>query len=167
MLNPLSLVTSGKVVAIALAVGVAVGGVGTWRVMSWRETAQQVKVVTKTIEKVKLQPVVTERVVTKYLKARGDSEKHTQDLILEIPTHVTPETDAAYPVPCGFVRVFNGAWHGPLPDPTRCPDGAASDVPLSAVSGAEAVNGGNYDKIANQLTALQDWIREQKALSDK
>lgn len=153
---------------IALFVaGAIMGAGGTWRVMSWRASHQQVKVLTKTIEKVKLQPVVTERVVTKYINVRDAAAKHTQDLILEIPNHVPPDADARFPVSCGFVRVFNDAWHGPVPDPSRCPDGAAADIALSAVAGAEAVNGGNYDQVVHQLIALQEWIKEQQKLSEK
>lgn len=150
-------------VAIALVCFLA-GASGTWRVMSWREQAHQAQIVTKTIKQIEYRDRVTEKVVTKYVQVQAKDAAHTLSVIEEIPVHVTPEISLEYPLPCGFGRVFNDAWHGPIPDPAVCPDGAASDTDLATVAKAEAENAGKYDAIAHELTALQEWVREQGAV---
>ena len=67
-------------------------------------------------------------------------------------------------MPCGFVRVFNAGTHGPIPDSAGCPDDAPSGIALSAVGETETRNDGQYDQIADQLRALQDWVRQQQAV---
>ena len=56
------------------------------------------------------------------------------------------------------------ALNGPIPDAASCPDDASSDVALSAVGQAETENAGRYDQVAEQLKALQDWVRQQQAV---
>lgn len=156
-----------QLVAGALAIGLALGGAGTWRVMSWHAQAQQVQVVTKTIKQIQYQDRVTTQVVTKYLTVKAADTAHTETALQGVITHVTPQADVACPVPLGFVRVFNDAAHGPVPDAAAGPDDAASGVALSDVAKATVQNGGNYDAVAHQLTALQDWIRQQRAWTEK
>lgn len=149
--------------AIALACLLA-GSAGTWRIMSWREEAQEARIVTKTIKQIEYRDRVSEKVVTKYVQVQAEDAAHTQSVIEEIPVHVTPEISLGYPLPCGFGRVFNDAWHGPVPDPAACPDGAPSDTDLATVAKAEAENAGKYDAVAHELMTLQDWVREQRAV---
>lgn len=167
MINPLSLVTSGKVVAVALAVGVALGGLGTWRVMSWKEQAATAAVATRTVQQVKLQDAATYIVGAEFEAVRVTIAEDTRNRLNQVENHVSPQADAACPVPLGFVRVWNDAAHGPIPEPTAGPDGAPSGVALSAVGKTHVENAGQYDQIVNQLTSLQNWIRRQQALADK
>src|SRR4051812_18991253 len=90
------------------------------------------------------------------------STQVTRKALMILHQKLTPEVDRDYPVPCGFVRVFNTATHGPVPDPAGCPDDAPSDVALSAVGEVETENAGQYDQVAEQLRALQDWVRQQQ-----
>ena len=96
--------------------------------------------------------------------ARLKDGSETAERLEEVEQHVTPEIDRDYPVPCGFVRVFNAASHGPIPDPASCPDDAPTGIALSAVGETETRNDGQYDQIAEQLRALQEWVREQQAV---
>ena len=89
----------------------------------------------------------------------------------ELPTHVTAETDARYPVPVGFVRVHDAAALG-LPvadvhDPAGRPDDAASEL---AASLAARVVAGNYEACAvntERLSAWQAWWRGQLAAANR
>ena len=158
----LAIVTGWKgtaaVGALCLAIGVSV----TWRLMSWREQAKEVWAAARTVQVVERRGQITFDVDMKFERVRLADAEATRKRQEEIPQHVTPEIDRNYPVPCGFVRVFNAATHGPIPDPAGCPDDAASDVALSAVGQVETENAGQYDQIADQLRALQDWIRQQQ-----
>lgn len=149
--------------AIAVACLLA-GSFGTWRVMSWREQAHQTQVLIKTVKQIEYRDRISHDVETKYItvvqKVRDNSARQIED----IPTHVTPQADADCPVPLGFVRVFNAATGGSVPDAASGPDGAPSGVALSEVAKASVENAGEYDATSAQLTALQDWVRQQQAV---
>lgn len=84
--------------------------------------------------------------------------------IKDVRTHVSEKADADCPVPLGFVRVFNTAAHGPVPGAAAGADDAASGAQLSTVAKTTVENDGQYDQVAAQLRALQDWIRQQQAI---
>lgn len=148
--------------ALALACFLA-GSLGTWRVMSWRGQAHQAQAATKTIKEIVYRDRITYRVAEAFEKQRAQGAAASRNRVQEVPLHVTPHIDREYPVPCGFVRVFNAATHGPIPDPAGCPDDAPSGLALSEVGRAETENAGQYDAVADQLRALQDWVRQQQA----
>jgi hypothetical protein len=77
----------------------------------------------------------------------------TQTRLNEVTRHVSPKADADCPIPLGFVRVFNGAAHGPVPPAAAGADDAPSGTPLSDVARATAENDGQYDQLADQLKA--------------
>jgi hypothetical protein len=132
--------------------------------MTWREQAQAAQTVRHSVQIVERRGKITFDVGMDFevarLKDSADAERRQE----KVTRHVTPEIDHDYPVPCGFVRVFNAATHGPLPDPATCPDDAPSGIALSAVGETETRNDGQYDQIADQLRALQDWVRQQQAV---
>jgi len=142
----------------------ALGAAGSWRVMAWREQAQAVQASRQVVQIVERRGKITFDVGMKFEMARLKDSAETAKQLEEVEQHVTPEIDRDYLVPCGFVRVFNAAAHGPIPEPARCPDGAASGIALSAVGETETRNDGQYDQIAEQLRALQEWVREQQAV---
>lgn len=149
----------------ALFVGAALAGGGTWRVMSWREQAHQTQVVTKTVKQIQYQDRVTEKVVTKYVSVKAADAQNTKTQIQEIPEHVTPQADARCVVPLGAVRVFRRAAHAPVPDAAAGPDDSASGLACSDLAQAYVEAAGAYDATAHQLTALQEWVREQRAIA--
>jgi len=149
--------------AALFAIGLSLGSAGTWRVMSWEQQAQKVQTVTRTITQIKYQDRVTERVVTKYLKARAIQAEETRNRIEDVPAHVTPQADAACTVPLGLIRVWDDAVHQPVPDAAAGTDDAPSGLACSDLAKAFVEAAGQYDRTAHQLVALQDWVREQRA----
>ena len=138
------------------------GSLTSWRVISWRGQAHQAQAATRTVKEIVYRDRITYRVAEAFEKQRAQDAIASRNRVQEVPLHVTFEIDRAYPVPCGFVRVFNAATHGPIPDPASCPDDAPSGIALSEVGETETENAGQYDAIAGQLRALQDWVRQQQ-----
>jgi hypothetical protein len=149
--------------AIALLCLLAGAG-GTWRIMSWREDARAAKVITRTVKQIVYRDRVTEKVVTKYLTVKAADAANTRNLIKDIPNHVTAQADARCILPLGLVRLWNRAVHGPIPDAAAGPDDAASGLACSDLAEAFAEAAGQYDATAHQLMALQDWVRQQRAV---
>jgi len=145
---------------LCLCLGAGAG----WRVMSWRERANAAQAARDSVQVVERRGRITFDVEMNFEKARLRDGGATGKRLEEIPRHVTPEMDHDFPVPCGFVRVFNAATHGPIPDPAGCPDDAPSGIALSTVGETETRNDGQYDQVVDQLMALQDWVRQQQAV---
>ena len=140
------------------------GAAGSWRVMTWRDQAKAVQASRHVVQVAERRGKITFDVEMKFEMARLKDSAEAATRLEEVGQHVTPEIDHDYPVPCGFVRVFNAATHGPIPDLAGCPDDAPSGIALSAVGETETRNDGQYDQIADQLRALQDWVRAQQAV---
>lgn len=108
---------------------------------------------------------LSERVVTVYVDRVRTVRERGATITREIPIHVTAKADAACPVPAGFVRVHDAAAQGvPLNPATGDPD---APVPGLALSGVAGVVAGNYTachETAEQLSALQDWVRGLQAI---
>jgi len=99
-------------------------------------------------------------VVTQYVDRVQVVHEKGATITREIPIYVTPQTDAAFPLPVGFVRVHDAAAQGvPLggPGPT---DAQASGIKASLAASVVADNYTNCLAITAQLTALQDFVRD-------
>lgn len=86
----------------------------------------------------------------------------------KVPQYVTPAADARCIVPIGFVRGFDAAAKGApdVPGPSAAAgqsDDAASGVELSTVLGVTVSDFGAANANAEQLSALQDWVRKELA----
>lgn len=160
----LALMAGWKGYAAVAALGLVAGASASWRVMAWRNDVQVAKAAVRTVAVVQRREQVTFDVGAKFETRRAKAGAETAKRQQEVPQHVTVQMDQDYPVPCGFVRVFNAATHGPIPDAAGCPDDAPSDVALSAVGQVETENAGQYDQVAEQLKALQDWVRQQQGI---
>jgi hypothetical protein len=94
----------------------------------------------------------------------------TVTTVKEVPIYVTRETDARFPLPCGFVRLHDAAALGvdpaDIPNPAGKSDGEACEVANSQAISIVAANYGLYLAEDAKLTALQDWVSAEKALSD-
>lgn len=161
--NLLSLVTGWKgYVAAALVAGL-LASTATWRVMSWREQAhqtqaavQQIKLTDKDIQiNMDLGPVV--------VKGLQIIATETVRREREIPQHVTPEIDRAYPVPLGFVRMWNDAAHGPIPGPAAGGDADPSGVPISDVARAHNEDASTLDSCRLALNTWWAWYDQHAA----
>lgn len=100
--------------------------------------------------------------VTKYVDRERVIRVKGDTVIKEVPRYVTVQADAACVVPRGFVRLHDAAAAGAVPDPdTGDADAAPSGVALSAVAGTVAANYTDSHANGEQLSALQQALRDQ------
>ena len=131
----------------------------------WEAKVAQVKL-DMAVKEVKSVEVTT-KIVTKYIK-QIQIVKETGDVIIkEIPTYITKVDDAKCTVPNGFVLLHDSASRNEVPDSTRVPNAGASDVKISEVAGTVIENYTTYYQLAEQLKALQDWIKQQQTIYNK
>ena len=95
------------------------------------------------------------------VREKGDT------IIKEVPVYVPVQADAACTINRGFVRLHDAAAAGKLPEPARDADAAATGIALSAVAGTVAANYQTCHENAEQLRALQTWVREMKVASEQ
>jgi len=108
------------------------------------------------------QAEATVQVVTQYVDRIQVVREKGDTLIQEIPVYVPIQADAACTVHRGFVRLHDAAAAGDLPEPTRDPDAPAEGLALSAVAATVVTNYQTCHENAEQLKALQDWIRQTR-----
>jgi hypothetical protein len=107
---------------------------------------------------------MTTKVVTKYVK-QIQVVKETGDVIIkQIPMYITKNDDSMCAIPNGFVLLHDSASRNEVPDTTRAPNAGTSDVKISEVAGTVVENYTTYYQLAEQLKALQDWIKEQQRI---
>ena len=101
----------------------------------------------------------SERVVVKYVDRLQVVAGRTKTIIKEVPVYVPADSAD---LPAGFRVLHDAAATGELPDPARIADAA----PVAAQDAAATVidNYGACHANAEQVTALQDWIRAQQAI---
>ncbi len=92
---------------------------------------------------------------------------NTSRIQQEIPQHVTPQIDRSYPVPLGFVRVFNDASHGAVPGPAAGGDADPSGVHFSDVAHAHAADEGTLDACRKMNDEWWDWYDRNASLWNK
>lgn len=109
------------------------------------------------------QAEVSTQVVTKYVDRVQTIQGATKTIIQKVPVYVTAKADAACPIPNGFVRLHDAAAEDSmqLPASSGSVDGQASVVKLSDVASTVAGNYGICHANAEQLTALQEWVKGQ------
>ena len=111
------------------------------------------------------QAQTTVKVVTQYVDRVRVVREKGDTIIKEIPVYVPFQADAACTINRGFVRLHDAAAASELPEPARDADAAAAGIALSAVAGTVAANYQTCHENAEQLRALQEWIREIQAAS--
>jgi hypothetical protein len=106
------------------------------------------------------QAQATVKVVTQYVDRVRVVREKGDTIIKEVPVYVPVQADAACTINRGFVRLHDAAAAGELPEPARDADAAAAGIALSAVAGTVAANYQTCHENAEQLRALQTWVRE-------
>lgn len=102
--------------------------------------------------------------ITTYVDRLRVVHDTTTAIQMDIPNHVTPDTDRLYPLPVGFVRVHDAAASGvPLVPGTGDPDASRSTIAASAAAGVIVGNYGICHETAEQLSALQDWVHSRES----
>lgn len=147
------------------ALGVAMVGFGWIKGVShvraqWDAAIQQQALQTAAVRERQAQATV--KVVTQYVDRVRVVREKGDTIIKEIPVYVPVQADAACNINRGFVRLHDAAAAGELPEPTRDADAASAGIALSAVAGTVAANYQTCHENAEQLRALQAWIRETK-----
>lgn len=101
------------------------------------------------------------KVVTKYIdKITVVKEKNN-----EISKYVNNAADAKCQLPVSFSVLHDAAAKNELPDAARASDASASGIALSTATSAVVENYGTCFQNAEQLRALQEWVREQQKLN--
>lgn len=108
------------------------------------------------------QAEATVQVVTQYVDRIQVVREKGDTLIQEVPVYVPVQADAACTVHRGFVSLHDAAAAGELPEPTRDADAPAEGLALSAVAATVVSNYQTCHENAEQLKALQDWIRQTR-----
>lgn len=108
------------------------------------------------------QAEATVQVVTQYVDRIQVAREKGDTLIQEIPVYVPVQADAACTVHRGFVSLHDAAAAGELPEPARDVDAPAEGLALSAVAATVVSNYQTCHENAEQLKALQDWIRQTR-----
>ena len=108
------------------------------------------------------QAEATVQVVTQYVDRIQVVREKGDTLIQEIPIYVPVQADAACTVHRGFVSLHDAAAAGELPQPARDADAPAEGLALSAVAATVVTNYQTCHENAEQLKALQDWIRQTR-----
>jgi hypothetical protein len=108
------------------------------------------------------QAETTVQVVTQYVDRIQVVREKGDTLIQEVPVYVPVQADAACTVHRGFVSLHDAAAAGDLPEPARDADAPAEGLALSAIAATVVTNYQTCHENAEQLKALQDWIRQTR-----
>jgi hypothetical protein len=108
------------------------------------------------------QAETTTRVVTQYVDRVQTVRERGKTIVQRVPIHV-PTDAAACDLPGGFRVHHDAAAAGEIPDPAR--DADAASVSAQTVAATVADNYATYHETVEQLGALQQWVREQQAVS--
>ncbi|GAB1382138.1 hypothetical protein MASR1M50_04570 [Burkholderiales bacterium] len=109
------------------------------------------------------QAEATVKVVTEYVDRVRVVREKGDTIIKEVLVYVPVEADAACTINRGFVRLHDAAAAGELPKPAGDANAPAAGLALSAVAGTVAGNYQSCHENAEQLRALQAWVREMAA----
>ncbi|MGP8432008.1 hypothetical protein ACT2FY_39435 [Paraburkholderia fungorum] len=104
---------------------------------------------------------VTARVVTQYVDRVKTVRERGQTIVNEVPIYVP--SDSACDLPAGFRLLHDAAAAGELPAPAGTAD--AASVSAQTVAATVAENYATHHATAEQLEALQRWVREQAVVS--
>ena len=108
------------------------------------------------------QAEATVQVVTQYVDRIQVVREKGDTLIQEVPVYVPVQADAACTVHRGFVSLHDAAAAGELPTAPGDIDAPTEGLALSAVATTVVTNYQTCHENAEQLKALQDWIRQTR-----
>ncbi len=150
--------------AFLLVVGIFfIGGMSNEAEWQLKVKQMEAEIAKKELEAEK----ISHEVVTKYVDRVKIVEGKTHEIIKKVPIYITKESDDKCTINNGFVSLHNsGASQTKVPNTSRDINEGASDVKLSEVAITISKNYGTYYQVAEQLKSLQEWIRNQKELSD-
>jgi len=109
----------------------------------------------------------TTKVVTKYIETVKIVKEKGDVIIKEVPKYITKESDAKCPIPNTFVVLHDSASKNEIPEPTRLANEGTSETKLSTVTETVVENYSICHQNAEQLKALQEWIKLQQSIFNK
>jgi len=130
---------------------------------SWAEGRQNIlSEGAKEVEKV----VVKEKIITKVVvKKYTEKVKEIEVVHDQIAEQINTKDDHMCDVPESFVRLHDSAAKNTISESSSATDGASSGVALSTVENTIIDNYELYHKVAEELSALQEWVSKQKELN--
>jgi predicted membrane metal-binding protein len=105
------------------------------------------------------------QVVTRYVDRTRVVRERGNTIIQEVPIYVSQEADQFCTINHGFVRLHDTAAANQLPTASRDTDATAAELALSTVADTVARNYQTCHENAEQLKALQEWVREMQSTS--
>ena len=153
---PYRLLGSALLAAALVSIGWVKGATYVQNKWDAENTHQSLQVATVK----KLQAEATVQIITKYVDRVKVVREAGDTIIKEVSTYVPLEADAACVLSRDFVRLHDAAAAGRLPDSAGGADASAPGIALSTVASTVADNYERCHENAEQITALQQWIRE-------
>lgn len=112
------------------------------------------------------QAEVTIQTITKYVDVIKEVKVKGDTIIQKVPVYVTEKADNYCAITNGFVRLHDAAAsNSALPEPASDTDDPAKGIEISDVSRVVAENYEACHQNAEQLKALQDWVKVQISLT--
>lgn len=159
--DPRMLLVGGAALILATAGAYVKGrwdGEGIMEAEYARAEAEAVKRVADAERKAE---AITQDILSKHAEALQEIVIVRKIIEREVVRYVTPEADALFTVPVGFVWLHDAAASGRVPEApgtAGSPD-APSGVALSIIAGTVADNYGTCHQTTQQLIDLQSWVR--------
>jgi len=107
------------------------------------------------------QEVATQKIVEHYITQIKVVKEKNDEILKQVNT----KDDHMCTLPESFVRLHDSAVQGTVPNTSSGIDGTASGIALSEAERVIIENYGQYQQVAEQLRALQEWVIEQKKLN--
>ena len=150
----------GLVIVMALGTAAGIGyHKGVQRL--WDYQVEQARAAVAIVVK---QGKVTERVVNRYIKVKGDAVVVERTVEKEVTRYV--ETNPGYCLDADWRRLHDAST-GAVPDPAGRTDGEGRTAPTAAGALQTVTeNNARCIRTANRLDALQEWAREQQKLNE-
>lgn len=117
-----------------------------------KEAAARVAVVVK-------QGKVTEKIVNRYIKVKGDTKVVTQTIEKEVVRYA--EANPGYCLDAAWGRLHDAAATNTVPQPSGLTDGAERAPTASGALETVTASYAACNRTADKLDALQSWVREQ------
>lgn len=105
---------------------------------------------------------VTERVITKYVKVKGDTQVVTQTVEKEVTKYA--ESNPGLCLDADWRRLHDASALNVIPGAAGKPDGQGGAPKAAAALDTVTGNYAGCNRTADRLDALQEWVREQAAV---
>ena len=130
--------------------------------MEWRDRADQLQAEIDKKDAVSVQ--VTEKIVTRYVDRVKIIKEKGNVIIKEVPKYITEKSDAECIIPQSYVVLHDSASNNEIPVTTGGIDDTPSGLKLSTTLETVVGNYNLYYETAEQLKALQNWVKEQEKI---